>query len=115
MVAQPMEVFASAGRSAGQRVLTCRGPLTMLTLDPLRQALQAETSPVLILVFNDVPQMDSAGLGMLLQLHATFTRTNRRLAIAGVVERVRASLDVTGISSVLSLYSTRADAEQALS
>jgi anti-anti-sigma factor len=96
-------------------VLTCKGPLTMLTVGPLRDAVKAETAPVLILVFKDVPQMDSAGLGLLLQFHATFTRTSRRLAIAGVCERVRAVMDVTGISSVLALYSTRADAEQALS
>ena len=66
MTLEQIQVFASEGNGHGQRVLTCRGALTMATL-------------------------------------------------AGVNERLRISLDATGISQVLSLYSTRADAEQALS
>jgi anti-anti-sigma factor len=88
--------------------------MTQATLTPLRLALQAENSPVLILVLSGVPHMDSAGLGLLVQIHSSFERTGRHLALAGVSERIRASLDVTGISQVLTLYSTRADAEQAL-
>ena len=114
MTQEHIQVVASAGKSDGQRVLTCRGPITMVTLAPLRLALQAENCPALILVLSDVSHMDSAGLGLLVQLHASFQRTGRRLALAGVNERIRTSLDVTGLSHVLTLYSTRADAEQAL-
>jgi anti-anti-sigma factor len=115
MALEHVEVFASAGKGPGQRVLTCRGAMTMETLTPLRLALQAENASVLILVLVDVPHMDSAGLGLLLHLHASCQRTGRRLALAGLNERIRTSLDATGISQVLTLYSTRADAEQALS
>lgn len=87
----------------------------METLAPLRLALQGENSPVLILVLSDVSYMDSAGLGLLVHLHASCQRTGRRLALAGLNERIRKLLDMTGLSQVLSLYSTQADAEQALS
>lgn len=86
----------------------------MEALAPLRLALQAESSPALILELSEVSHMDSAGLGLLVHLHASFQRTGRRLALAGVNERIRRSLDVAGISQILTLYSTRADAEQAL-
>jgi anti-anti-sigma factor len=87
----------------------------METLAPLRLALQAENSPALILVLVDVSHIDSAGLGLLVHLHASCQTTGRRLALAGLNERIRKSLDVAGISQVLALYSTQADAEQALS
>jgi anti-anti-sigma factor len=88
--------------------------MTLATLAPLRLALQAENSPALILVLGDVSHIDSAGLGLLVQLHASCQRTGRRMALAGVNERIRTSLDVMGLSQVLTLYSTREDAERAL-
>lgn len=115
MEQEHVQVFASEGKNAGQRVLTCRGALTMGTLAPLRLALQSENSPVLILVLSEVSHLDSAGLGLLVHLHASCQRMGRRLALAGVNERIRKSLDVAGIAQVLTLYSTRADAEQAFS
>lgn len=114
MVSEELQVSVSAGRNEGQRVLVCRGPMTMLALAPLREAIRGETSPVLILVLNEVSYIDSAGLGLLVQLQATCSRTGRRLALAGANERVRNTLAVSGLSQVLTLYSTRADAEQAL-
>lgn len=115
MAQEPFQAVGSEGRSARQRVLTCRGPMTLATLAPLRLALQAENSADLVLELSNVSHLDSAGLGLLVQLHASFERTGRRLALAGVNERIRKTLDVTGISQVLTLYTTRADAEQALS
>ncbi len=115
MASEELQVSVSAGRSEGQRVLVCRGQMTMLALAPLREAVRGETSPVLILVLNEVSHMDSAGLGLLVQLQATCTRTGRRLVLAGVNERIRNTLTVSGLSQVLTVYSTRADAEQAMS
>ncbi len=115
MAQEHVQVFASGGKGLGQRVLTCRGALTMETLASLRLALQAENSPALIIELSGVSHMDSAGLGLLVHLHASCQRTGRRLALAGLNERIRKLLDVTGISQVLTLYTTRADAEQAFS
>lgn len=57
--------------SGGQRVLVCKGPLTIATLFGLRDAAKLAQSQSLILDLSQVPYIDSAALGTLVQINVS--------------------------------------------
>lgn len=85
---QPLCIEALPGQSQGQVVMTLKGPLTLTNLFSFQDAVRAEKSPVVILDLSNVPYMDSAGLGSILNAHVSCTNSGRRLALAGVPDRV---------------------------
>jgi anti-anti-sigma factor len=102
------------GARPGQRVLELTGPLILTTLFPLREELRAVSESATILDFTNVPFMDSAGLGLLVQAQVSSQKAGRRLALAGMNERVRTVLAVTHVDSLFSAFATPAEAEAAL-
>ncbi len=113
---QPFEFkFQSRhGAHSGQRVIELSGPLIITTMFPLREELRASGENTIILDFTNVPFMDSAGLGLLVQAQISSQRADRRFALAGMNERVRAVLSVTHVDGLFSFYATAAEAEAAL-
>lgn len=83
----------------------------MGTLFPLQDAFRAQTSPVVILDCSAVPYLDSAGLGAIMMLHASAERHGRRMALAGVSERVMSLIRMTRVDSVLSIFGGVEEAE----
>jgi anti-anti-sigma factor len=114
---QPFEfkVHSRNGAHTGQRVIEMTGPLIITTLFPLREELRsagAETAT--ILDFTNVPYMDSAGLGVLVQAQVSIQKAGRRFALTGMNERVRAVLTVTHVDGLFTSFATTAEAEAAL-
>ncbi len=101
------------GVREGEQVLKLAGSLTMTTLFGFRDAVQATTAPLLILDLADVPFMDSAGLGVLVNAHVSCVSRGRRLALVGLVDRVRTLLTVTNVHKVLAVFPTLQEAEEA--
>ncbi|HUK29994.1 MAG TPA: STAS domain-containing protein [Candidatus Acidoferrum sp.] len=114
--AQPFEfkVRSRHGAHSGQRVIELSGPLIITTMFPLREELRDSGENTTIIDFTNVPFMDSAGLGLLVQAQISSQRADRRFALAGMNERVRAVLDVTHVDEFFTLYATSAEAEAAL-
>ena len=104
-----------AGKSSDQRIVRISGRLSFTTT-ALRflEQIRVETAPVVILDLSDVTFCDSSGVGALMQIYTTFKRENRRLALAGVTERVRAILGITRVLSLFAVFATVEDAEAAL-
>ncbi len=101
------------GVREGEQVLKLAGSLTITTLFGFRDAVQATTAPLLILDLADLPFMDSAGLGVLVNAHVSCVSRGRRLALVGLVDRVRTLLTVTNVHKVLAVFPTLQEAEEA--
>jgi anti-anti-sigma factor len=115
--AQPFDFkFRSRnGARPGQRVIEMTGPLILTTLFPLREELRSPAGEtVTILDFTNVPFMDSAGLGLLVQAQVSIQKAGGQFALAGMNERVRTVLSVTHVDGLFTAYATPAEAEAAL-
>jgi anti-anti-sigma factor len=114
--AHPFEfkIHSRQGARPGQRVIELAGPLILTTLFALREELRKGGESATILDFTNVPFMDSAGLGLLVQAQVSSQKAGRRFALAGMNDRVRAVLAVTHLQSFFSAYATPAEVEAAL-
>jgi anti-sigma B factor antagonist len=113
MATESIQIVASNGAADGHRVLTLRGPLTIHTIFDFQSAVRAEESPVVIVDLTGVPYMDSAGLGAIVGAYVSAQRSNRKLVLAGLNERLKALISMTNVSRLFPPYHTVADAERA--
>jgi len=113
MLKENMQILSSAGARTGQTILRLKGPLNIHTIFDFQAAVRAESSPVLIVDFSDVPFIDSTGLGALVGAHLTVQKANRKLALAAMNPQVKALLDMTNVSQFFEAYHTVEEAEAA--
>ncbi len=73
--------------------------------------LRAATPQVLIIDMSEVPYMDSAGLGLIMNSHVAAMDHNRRFLVAGMNDRVTALCEMTRVSGVLSCFPSVESAE----
>jgi anti-sigma B factor antagonist len=90
------------------------GPLDMETTLEFQKVVRAESSPVLIVDFGGVPYMDSAGLGAIVGAYVSAQKAQRRIALTGMNERLRALVELNRLSKILATYTSIAEAETAL-
>ena len=67
--------------AAPQRVISLSGPLVLTTFFEFQRLVRADTAPVLIDLAN-VPYVDSAGMGALVNAYVSFQKNGRRLMLA---------------------------------
>ncbi|HEV2385968.1 MAG TPA: STAS domain-containing protein [Candidatus Acidoferrales bacterium] len=91
--------------------MRCVGPLTLQTLFGFREAMVEEAGRSLIVDFTEVPFVDSAGLGSLVQSYVTCLKAGKRLALVGVNHRVSALLLMSNLTKCFSVFPSRAEAE----
>ena len=66
--------------------------------------VRADDSRSLILDFSGVPYIDSAGIGALVGAYVTRQKDGRRLALAGVTQRVRNAMQVTHVEQFFAFF-----------
>ncbi len=98
---EPLKWSSRPGDRAGVLVLELAGPLTLGNIFDLQSRLHDLTDPVTIVDMTRVPYMDSAGLGVLMNFYVSAEKNGRRIALAGVNERVCALLDLTRVRELL--------------
>jgi anti-sigma B factor antagonist len=86
----------------------------METTLEFQRVVRAESSPVLIVDFGGVPYMDSAGLGAIVGAYVSAQKAQRRIALTGMNERLRALVELNRLSKILAMYTSIAEAETAL-
>jgi anti-anti-sigma factor len=111
MANENMQVVAAEGSREGTRVLTLKGPLTLQTLFQFQNAVRAETAPVVIIDFTEVPFVDSAGLGALVGAHVTAQKNKRAIYFTGFNPKVKALIEMTHIGQFFRTFPTVKDAE----
>jgi anti-sigma B factor antagonist len=67
----------------------------------------------LIFDIAQVPYMDSAGLGLLVNFYVAAQKNGRKMAVVGATQRIMALFEMTKVDSLLQLYPTVDEAEAA--
>lgn len=101
------------GSRDGVEILSLSGPFTLGNMFKLQRALQEIRPPYLIFDISQVPYMDSAGLGLLVNLYVAGQKNGRKMAVVGASQRIVALFEMTKVDSLLKLYPTVEDAETA--
>lgn len=99
------------GEKQNARTLYLTGPLTLNTLFEFQDIVRKEQSKGLIIVLEEVPYMDSAGLGAVLGAYASCQRHGRKFALAKVSQRVRTLLQIAKVDTLVPWYDTLEAAE----
>ena len=69
---EKLTITNTQGAHEGERILQLNGPLTITTLFGFRDVLRAErTAKMVILDFSQVPYVDSAGVGAIVNAHVS--------------------------------------------
>lgn len=97
----------------GQRVLRLTGPILISNFFEFQRLLRSSSSPTLILDMGGVPYIDSAGIGALVGAYVTHQKEGRKLALVGVTDRVRNSMQVTHVEQFFHFYDTLEAAQKA--
>ena len=109
-----LEVETRAGSLPDSIVVSLKGPLVVYDLFSLQRLLREDTAPTTILDMTEVPYVDSAGVGMLINAYVSRQKSARRFALVGVKSRPLAILKVTHVDTVIPRFETLEAAEKAL-
>jgi anti-sigma B factor antagonist len=111
MPQDPLQIEDVTGTPAGQRVLRLSGPILLSNFFQFQSLVRGSTSATLILDLTQVPYIDSAGIGALVGAYVNHQKDGRRLALVGVTQRVRNTMQVTHVEQFFPFYDTLAAAE----
>ena len=89
---------------SGAKIFKLSGALTIQTLFDFQQMVREETAKPIIVDISQVPYMDSAGLGVIMNYFVAAQGAGRKFFLTGVNDRVRALLEMTKVDSVLRIY-----------
>ena len=102
------------GAREGERILQLNGPITIATLFALRDTMRGDkTAKTVILDFSQVPYVDSAGVGVIVNAHVSCVNSGRRLVLVAVHDRIRALMKTTRVDEVLAIFPTLQEAQSA--
>jgi len=105
-------VTNTPGAHEEHRILQLNGPITIATLFDFRDTFRAEkTAKTVILDFTQVPYVDSAGVGAIVNAHVSCINSGRRLLLVAVQDRIRTLMKVTKVEQILSIFPTLQEAE----
>jgi anti-sigma B factor antagonist len=108
----PLSIEQQEGKASGTVVLRLSGPLTLMNLFVFQTSLRRDPPPrVVILDLSQVPYMDSAGMGAVINYHVHCERHGGRLIAAGVSSRVLELFKMTKVDGVIHLAGTVEEAE----
>jgi anti-sigma B factor antagonist len=110
MPQEPLQI-EDLSSAEGQRVLRLNGPIVITNLFQFQSIVRADTSKTLILDLSHVPYIDSAGIGALVGAYVTHQKEGRNLALVGVTERVRNTMQVTRVETFFKFYDSLAAAQ----
>src|ERR1700724_3119462 len=97
MPQEPLHIEDISGSTAGERILRLGGPILISNLFEFQSLVGARSAPALILVLTQVTFIDSAGIGALVGAYVNHQKAGRRLALVGVTQRVRNTMQVTHV------------------
>jgi anti-anti-sigma factor len=106
-----LEMTARPGAQPGQTVFVLVGALELQQVFGFQAKMREDESQVTILDMSAVTYVDSAGIGALVNANISRQRRGRKFAIAGITDRAKIVLDVTGTSQFFDFYPTAAEAE----
>jgi len=112
---RPFQLEQYPGGVPNSSVIAAHGPLVIEHLFKFQEAWRSDESEILIFDLSATSYMDSSLIGSLVNAHVHRAKTGRRLALAGVPDRVKQILAVTKVDMLFKFYPTVEEAEAALS
>ena len=112
----PLDV--DVAHTAYGALVAIAGELDVATVPRVSAALEAEpaaSAGAVVIDLAGVTFIDSTGLGALVKLEHALAARSGRLAIACPEGPARLLLDVTGLTELLAVFATRAEAEASVS
>ena len=97
MVDDTLTIESLAGPADSQHILRLKGPIVLTTIYEFQRIVREDSSSTLILDFNDVPYIDSAGIGALTMGYVHRQKDKRGILLVGVNSRIRTALQVTKV------------------
>jgi len=98
----------------GLSVMQLSGPVSLTTLFDFQSAVREDSANTLIIDMSEVPYIDSAGIGSLVNAHVSRVNSGRKLLLSGVADRVQTILTITGVFKVFSTFPTVEAAKESL-
>jgi anti-sigma B factor antagonist len=111
MQQDPLIIQVRQGKSPDTRILTFEGPITLSSLFTFQAELRKESPPLTILDFSNVPYMDSAGMGAVINFYIAAQKNGRKVVLVGVNERIYALLELTNTVKLLKIAPSVEEAE----
>lgn len=103
MLEKELTYTVSNGARDGIVILALDGPFTLGNMFKLQSDLRTLTPSCLIMDLSQVPYMDSAGLGVIMNYFVASQSHGRKFFVAGVSDRLRALLEMTKVDNVLQI------------
>jgi anti-sigma B factor antagonist len=110
---EPMTYSRRPGSRDGVEILSLTGPFTLNNIFQFQRDLQEMRPAFLIFDVAQVPYMDSAGLGLLVNFYVSAQKHGRKMAVAGATPRLKTLFEMTRVDGLLRLFPTVAEAEAA--
>jgi anti-sigma B factor antagonist len=108
----PLTIERADGKNPGTRIFRLSGPLTLRNLFELQSELRSSAlAPLTVLDLTNVPYMDSAGMGLVMNHYVRCQTNAAKLVVAGANNRIMDLFKVTKVDTVLPLASTIEAAE----
>ncbi|MFZ0744592.1 MAG: STAS domain-containing protein [Terracidiphilus sp.] len=108
----PLTIDRTAGKAADTLIYHLSGPLTLRNMFDFQSQLRSGTPARLtILDLTQVPYMDSAGMGLVMNQYVHCKTNGLKLVVAGANRRVMDLFEVTKVSTILPLAATVEEAE----
>jgi anti-sigma B factor antagonist len=108
----PLTFNRKEGKNPGTRVFCLNGPLTLRNLFELQTELRGTApTPLTVIDLTDVPYMDSAGMGLVMNHYVRCQTKGTKFIVAGANTRVMDLFKVTKVDTVLPLVGSIEDAE----
>lgn len=95
-------------------VLSLHGALTLAHIFHLQKELHGIDADLLILDCSRMEYMDSAGLGVIVNSYVSQSNKHRKIAVAGVSERVWALFTTTRIDQFFPRFASVEDVEKSI-
>lgn len=106
-----MRFVQRPGTREGVEIVSLSGPFTLGNMFDLQRVLQQVNARYLIFDITNVPYMDSAALGLLVNSYVSAKKNGRKIAVAGATPRIITLLEMTKLDKLLPLYPTTEAAE----
>ncbi len=112
MPESPLRIEELPSPNSGHRVLKLVGPLTLSNFFEFQNLVRADQTTNLIVDLSEVPYIDSAGIGCLVNGYVSHQNAGHVLSLVGVTDRVRTSLRISNVEQFFPIYASLAEAEQ---
>src|SRR5437762_10993814 len=106
-----LTVASQVDQARGICTLKLTGPLLLSNLFEFQNRLREEKSHGMIIDLADVPYIDSAGIGVLVNGMVSCKNHGRTLVLTGVVDRVMKVFAITRVDTLFHFAKSKTDAE----